>query len=279
MESFLLKTDPCMEYKKQMEQKATYIKEKFTEILGFEPDDTQTDQLIKFYEMTVEKNKVMNLTAITEFEEFVMKHYVDSLSIIKVIDLKDKNYSLIDIGTGAGFPGIPLKIMFPELDITLFDSLQKRLAFLDEIIRNLGLKKIVTVHGRAEEFGRKLDYREKYDIVVSRAVAELTPLCELSIPFCKVGGYFIAYKGMKGDIELKSADRAIKVLGGKLAGTYEFTLPATETDLEKDSTEADTNSGRFLIKISKIKSTDNKYPRGGGKPFKTPLYIEKKANQ
>ena len=191
------------------QNKSTYIKTQFNKFLGLTPDDTRTEKLIKYYEMTIEKNKVMNLTAITEFEEFVMKHYVDSLSIIKVMDLNGKPYSLIDIGTGAGFPGIPLKIMFPELDITLFDSLQKRLVFLGEVIRDLGLKKIVTVHGRAEEFGRKLDYREKYDIVVSRAVAELTPLCELSIPFCKVGGCFISYKGMKGDEELADADRAI----------------------------------------------------------------------
>jgi 16S rRNA (guanine527-N7)-methyltransferase len=212
--------------------------------------------------MTVEKNKVMNLTAITEFEEFVMKHYVDSLSIINVIDLKDKNYSLIDIGTGAGFPGIPLKIMFPELDITLFDSLQKRLAFLDDVIRELGLKKIVTVHGRAEEFGRKLDYREKYDIVVSRAVAELTPLCELALPFCKVGGRFISYKGGKGSEELKNAEYAIKELGGKKGTFCEYTFDTNDATNE-----------RTLIEICKVKNTSSKYPRGGGKPFKAPLHM------
>ena len=261
-----------------MEQdKSTYIKTQFNKFLGLTPDETRTEKLIKYYEMTIEKNKVMNLTAITEFEEFVMKHYVDSLSIIKVMDLNGKPYSLIDIGTGAGFPGIPLKIMFPELDITLFDSLQKRLVFLDEVITTLGLKKIVTVHGRAEEFGRKLDYREKYDIVVSRAVAELTPLCELSIPFCKVGGCFISYKGMKGDEELADADRAIKVLGGKLAEKKEFILNTKDNTPEsKDNdTEKDQNSLRLLIKIDKVKPTDNKYPRGGGKPFKAPLYIDK----
>ena len=263
------------------QDKSAYIKTQFEKSIGLIPDDIQVGQLIKFYDKTVEKNKVMNLTAITEFEEFVMKHYVDSTAIIKVMDLKEKTYSLIDIGTGAGFPGIPLKIMFPKLNITLFDSLQKRLVFLDEVISELGLKNITTVHGRAEEFGRKLDYREKYDIVVSRAVAELTPLCELSIPFCKVGGYFIAYKGMKGDSELKDADRAIKVLGGKTAETYEFVLPVAETDPEnkKEGIGSDNNFGRLLIKISKIKPTDNKYPRGGGKPFKAPLYIEKKDNQ
>ena len=251
------------------QDKSTYIKTQFEKSIGLIPDDIQVGQLIKFYDMTVEKNKVMNLTAITEFEEFVMKHYVDSTAIIKVMDLKEKTYSLIDIGTGAGFPGIPLKIMFPKLNITLFDSLQKRLVFLDEVIRELGLKNITTVHGRAEEFGRKLDYREKYDIVVSRAVAELTPLCELSLPFCKVGGFFISYKGMKGAEELADAERAIKVLGGKLEETSEFILPVTEKD--------ENNSGRLLIKIGKIKPTDSKYPRGGGKPFKSPLYIDKSS--
>jgi len=249
------------------QDKSIYIKTQFEKSIGLIPDDIQVGQFIKFYDMTVEKNKVMNLTAITGFEEFVMKHYVDCLSIIKVMDLKDKSYSLIDIGTGAGFPGIPLKIMFPKLNITLFDSLQKRLVFLDEVIRKLELKNITTVHGRAEEFGRKLDYREKYDIVVSRAVAELTPLCELSLPFCKVDGFFISYKGMKGAEELADAERAIKVLGGKLKDTLEFILPVSEKN--------ENTSGRLLIKIEKVKSTDSKYPRGGGKPFKSPLYIDR----
>ena len=246
----------------EQEQKAAYIKTQLNEILGLITDDSQIEKLIKFYDMTVEKNKVMNLTAITEFEEFVMKHYVDSLSIIKVMDLNGKPYSLIDIGTGAGFPGIPLKIMFPELDITLFDSLQKRLVYLDEVIHELGLKKIVTLHGRAEEFGRKLDYREKYDIVVSRAVAELITLCELTLPFCKVGGRFIAYKGGKGDEELKSAEFAIKELGGKKGKTCEYDFIASGVSNE-----------RTLIEICKATHTISKYPRGGGKPFKTPLYI------
>ena len=167
-----------------MEQdKSTYIKSKIDELLGLTIDNTRADQLADFYEMIIEKNKVMNLTAITDFEEFVVKHFVDSLSIIKISGIKecfqkpvnvtgdivnsDTEINIIDIGTGAGFPGVPLKIVFPDLNVTLFDSLQKRLTFLDEVIDKLKLKNIKTVHGRAEEFGRKLDYREKYDIVES----------------------------------------------------------------------------------------------------------------
>ena len=139
--------------------KSTYIIRSFRDLLGITPNEEQVEQLLTFYEMTIEKNKVMNLTAITDFKEFVIKHFVDSISIVKILDLKNKKQKVIDIGTGAGFPGIPLKIMFPELEITLFDSLQKRLSFLDEVINSLGLKKICTVHGRAEEFGRKLWHR------------------------------------------------------------------------------------------------------------------------
>ena len=223
-------------------------------------DDEKIGKLIKFYDMIVEKNKVMNLTAITGFEEFVMKHIVDSLSISKIMDLEGKALRVIDVGTGAGFPGIPLKILFPSLDITLFDSLKKRLNFLDEVIEELGLKEISTLHGRAEEFGRKEEYREKFDLVVSRAVADLTPLCELTLPFAKVKGSFIAYKGSKGEQELSSAGKCIKVLGGKVAAKVELMID---------------DSSRILIKIDKINRTDVKYPRGGGKVFKAPLYIDK----
>ena len=262
-----------------MEQdKSTYIKSKIDELLGLTIDDTRADQLAEFYEMIIEKNKVMNLTAITDFEEFVVKHFVDSLSIIKISGIKecfqkpvnvtgdivnsDTEINIIDIGTGAGFPGVPLKIVFPDLNVTLFDSLQKRLTFLDEVIDKLKLKNIKTVHGRAEEFGRKLDYREKYDIVVSRAVAELTPLCELALPFCMVGGRFISYKGGKGSEELKNAEYAIKELGGKKGTICEYTFDTNDATNE-----------RTLIEICKVKNTSSKYPRGGGKPFKAPLHM------
>ncbi|MBR4343653.1 MAG: 16S rRNA (guanine(527)-N(7))-methyltransferase RsmG [Lachnospiraceae bacterium] len=222
-------------------------------------DENKLMQLLKFYDMIVEKNKVMNLTAITDFEEFVTKHIVDSLEIIRVIDLSGKSLKMIDIGTGAGFPGIPLKIIYPDLEVTLFDSLKKRLVFLDEVIMSLSLKNIRTVHGRAEEYGRKNEYREKYDLVVSRAVADMTPLCELCIPFCKVNGLFISYKGSKGYEELQKAEGCIKILGGEKSKVSEFSLDSSK---------------RFLLSILKKKPTDNKYPRGSGKPFKSPLYIE-----
>ena len=262
-----------------MEQdKIIYIKNQIEKNAGITIDEKKSEQLLQFYEMIIEKNKVMNLTAITEFEEFVAKHFADSLSIIKIPGIREyfqkfanvtdsatdgeKRINLIDIGTGAGFPGVPLKIVFPDLDVTLFDSLQKRLTFLDEVIDRLGMQNIKTVHGRAEEFGRKLDYREKYDIVVSRAVAELTPLCELALPFCKVGGRFISYKGGKGGEELKNAEYAIKELGGKKGTICEYTFDTNDATNE-----------RTLIEICKVKNTSSKYPRGGGKPFKAPLHM------
>ena len=243
-------------------EKESFIREQIKENTGIEIDDQKCKSLLQYYEMIIEKNKVMNLTAITEFEEFVIKHFVDSLFLVKVMDPENKKLKLIDIGTGAGFPGIPLKIVYPELDITLFDSLQKRLTFLDEVIMKLGLKNICTVHGRAEEFGRKLDYREKYDIVVSRAVAELTTLSELTLPFCRIGGRFVAYKGGKGSEELKNSEYAIKELGGKIGKSCEYSI----------STSGVANE-RSLIEICKTKNTPMKYPRGGGKPFKAPLHI------
>ena len=246
-------------------EKKTYIKNRIKENLNICIDDDQADKLITFYDLIVEKNKVMNLTAITTFEEFVSKHFVDSLSVCKIIDLNNKKLDIIDIGTGAGFPGVPIKIIYPDLNVTLFDSLQKRLSFLDEVINTLGLINIRTVHGRAEEFGRNLDYREKYDIVVSRAVAELTTLCELSLPFCKKEGHFISYKGSKGNDELDSAKFCIEKLGGVIENTVMF-------NIMNDNSE-DNSFNRYLISIKKINNTDEKYPRGGGKPFKHPLII------
>lgn len=223
--------------------------------------DIQVQQFIKYYDLIVEKNNFMNLTSITEYEEFVVKHFLDSLQLVKIVDrniLEEKTLSLIDIGTGAGFPGIPLKIAFPNLDVTLFDSLNKRLIFLDEVIKELGLSSIRTVHGRAEEFGRKEEFREKYDLVVSRAVAGLSSLAEFCIPFCRVGGYFIAYKGSKGLEELEAAKNALNLLNAKTDGKEVFML------------DSDDNS-RVLIKISKKGPCNSKYPRAGGKPLKSPL--------
>ncbi len=218
--------------------------------------DHQLDQLIRFYEMLVEKNKVMNLTAITEFEEVAIKHFADSLVIDRVIKLSDQK--VIDIGTGAGFPGIPLKILYPDLKVTLLDSLNKRLVFLDEVIEELKLSGITTLHARAEEAARKTEYREQYDLAVSRAVANLSTLVEYCLPFVALKGCFISYKGEKSSIELNEAKAAIKALGGGNVISEEFSLFGTDYD-------------RALIKIDKILSTSSKYPRAGGKPSSNPI--------
>ena len=218
--------------------------------------DEQLMMLIRFYEMLVEKNKVMNLTAITDFEEVAIKHFADSLTIGRAI--KPETQKIIDVGTGAGFPGIPLKIVYPGIRLTLLDSLNKRLVFLNEVIDELGLKDIETVHARAEEAASKPDYREQYDIVVSRAVANLSTLVEYCLPFASVGGCFISYKGEKAAAELSEANKAIKVLGGGNAVSYDFSLVGTDYS-------------RSLIRINKISSTPKKYPRAGGKPSSAPI--------
>ena len=223
---------------------------------GTECSDEQLMQLIRFYEMLVEKNKVMNLTAINDFEEVAIKHFADSLSVSRVLDLKDQR--IIDVGTGAGFPGIPLKIVYPGIRLTLLDSLNKRLIFLNEVIEELGVKDIETVHARAEEAAAKAEHREQYDVVVSRAVANLSTLVEYCLPFASVGGCFISYKGEKAAEELTEAAKAIKVLGGGEVVSNDFSLVGSDYS-------------RSLIKIEKISSTPKKYPRSGGKPSSAPI--------
>ena len=227
------------------------------EKLDINISEEQCCQFLKYYEMLVEKNKVMNLTGITEFEEVVEKHFVDSLSLVKSIKLNGDE-SLIDVGTGAGFPGIPIKIMFPNLKITLMDSLNKRLLFLNEVINKLGLDKIELVHGRAEDLGKNSNYREKYDLCVSRAVANISTLSEYCIPFIKLNGYFICYKADGCMNENKIKKNAIKVLGGEIEEIVDFNLP-------------DTDIKRKIINIKKIKNTPKKYPRKPGLPSKEPI--------
>lgn len=217
--------------------------------------DEQLEQFLTYYEMLVEKNKVMNLTAITEFDEVIEKHFLDSLSLIRVKDLNEK-ISIIDLGTGAGFPGIPLKIAFPEIDVTLVDSLNKRVLFLSEVIAKLGLKNISATHERAEIIANNADYREKFDLCVSRAVANLSTLTEYCLPFVKVGGQFISYKSGECDEEVTAAKNAIFLVGGKTASVEKFTLG---------------ESGRAFVIIDKIKKTPKQYPRKAGTPAKEPL--------
>lgn len=225
--------------------------------LNIQINEIQKKQFDTFYSMLVEWNKVMNLTGITEYEEVIEKHFVDSLSIVNIFDLSEVN-TVIDVGTGAGFPGIPLKIAFPHLKITLLDSLNKRINFLDSVIDELKLDGIYTIHGRAEDFAKKDDYRERYDLCVSRAVANLSTLSEYCLPYIRVGGMFISYKSGDVDDEVLESKKAISILGGKLDNVVKFQLPGTDIN-------------RSFIKIEKIKNTGKKYPRKAGLPTKEPL--------
>lgn len=230
------------------------------DILKEENIELSKEEIQEFQEYKLllqEWNKVMDLTNIIEDEDVFYKHFLDSLLIMKYFDFEDKK-EIIDIGTGAGFPGLPMKIVKKDLKITLMDSLNKRIKFLKEVIDKLQLKEIDAIHGRAEEMGRDSEYREKYDYAVSRAVARLNTLVEYTLPFVKEGGYFISMKGPNIQEEVEEAKNAVKELGGEIVKVEEYEL-------------ANTDNHRSIVIIKKIKKTNKKYPRGGGKPRKKPL--------
>jgi 16S rRNA (guanine527-N7)-methyltransferase len=237
------------------------------EELHIQLTEEQINQFITYYELLVEWNSFMNLTAITDFYEVCKKHFIDSLSVVKAEkdifgninqDIRKDAVSIIDVGTGAGFPGIPLKIAFPNFKITLLDSLNKRVKFLNEVINQLELDNITAVHGRAEDFAKNSDFRNKYDICVSRAVANMSTLSEYCIPFVRVDGLFIPYKSEKISEEMETAQHALSVLGGKVVNQIDYHLPHSDYY-------------RNLVLIKKEKDTPKKYPRKAGLPSKEPL--------
>ena len=225
--------------------------------MGISLTEEQTEQFMLYYEKLIEVNRVMNLTAITEFEDVMRKHFLDSLTLVKAADIKNVK-RVLDLGTGAGFPGIPLKIAFPDTEFVLLDSLNKRVKFLHDIIELCRLKKIQAVHGRAEELAGKKEYRESFDLCVSRAVANLSSLSEYCLPYVEKGGLFVSYKSGNIQEELEAAGYAIQILGGRIKDTVKFKLPGSDMD-------------RSLVVIEKIRETPVRYPRRAGIPSKEPL--------
>lgn len=236
-----------------------------SEALNIVLNERQLAMFETYYEMLVEKNKVMNLTAITEKNEVIDKHFIDSISLKKAMDVT-KHVKVLDLGTGAGFPGIPLKIAYPNLQVTLLDSLNKRIKFLQEVIEELSLEEIDAIHGRAEDYAKQSGYREQFDICVSRAVANLATLSEYCLPYVKQGGCFISYKSGAVQEELEQSKKAIKELGGRVKEVIPFVLP--DTDIE-----------RTFVVIEKVKQTPRKYPRKAGLPSKEPIGVEIKENK
>lgn len=232
------------------------IKEVFDK-MHIELPDGALDLLNRYYEMLIDTNKVMNLTTITEYSEVVIKHFADSAAIGCTTDMNG-NIDVIDVGTGAGFPGIVLKIVYPQLSVVLLDSLNKRVNFLKNVITELGLTDISAIHGRAEDIARNKDYREKFDLCVSRAVANMSSLSEYCLPFVKVGGRFIPYKADGCDEEVKTASKAVNILGGKIRKIESYVIP-------------DTDICRKFVVIDKLRNTSAKYPRKAGLPTKEPL--------
>ena len=226
---------------------------------GIELTAEMEEQFLLYYNMLIEWNSFMNLTAITDFDEVLKKHFTDSVSLIRAIpDLAEKRFKVIDVGTGAGFPGIPLKIVFPNISVVLLDSLNKRVNFLNEVISKLQLTDITAMHGRAEDFAQNKEYRESFDLCVSRAVANLATLSEYCLPFVKKNGRFISYKSEKVSEEFEVSGKAISVLGGEYENQVTFELP-------------DSDIYRNLFVIKKKSATPGKYPRKAGLPSKEPI--------
>lgn len=226
-------------------------------LLEIDYTQEQLAQCARYYHLLIDWNRKMNLTAITEEKEVAVKHFLDSLMVLKFISLKPKE-RLIDIGTGAGFPGLPLKIFRPDLDVVLLDSLAKRCHFLTAVQSELGLDRVEIIHGRAEEFGRKMGYREEFSLVFARAVTSLPVLLEYCLPFLKIGGVFFALKGPDINSEIENSSSGLDILGGKLIEKHFYQLPLLGDD-------------RSLVMIQKIKNTPEKYPRKAGIPEKRPL--------
>lgn len=225
--------------------------------LGIEPSDSILDKLDSFKDIMISWNEKINLTAITEEKEVYIKHFLDSATCLSIGYIKE-GMKVIDVGTGAGFPGVPLKILNADIEMTLLDSLNKRISYLDEVVAKLGLKGVKTVHARAEEAGSSKMFREAYDIVLSRAVASMNVLCEYCIPFTRVGGFFLCQKGPDIEAELDEAKNAIKLLGGKIREVKEYQLPFS--DIKHN-----------IIVIEKVSETPTKYPRKPGKPSASPI--------
>lgn len=225
--------------------------------LGIDYNERIIQQFQKYFLLLIERNKTVNLTAITETKDILVQHFLDSLSVL-AIDVLKPDIKVIDIGSGAGFPGIPLKIINPELQVVLVDSTKKRVAFMEEVIDLLQLKDITAIHGRAEDLSHDTGYRESFQIVISRAVAELRVLCELCLPFVKMGGLFLSYKGPKAHEELEMSKNALSILGGQVEGIRNVKVPYSYKT-------------HNIIVIGKVKKTPKKYPRNPGKPKKSPL--------
>ena len=235
------------------------VLEEYAGSYGLELSERKREQLLLYYEMLIEKNKVMNLTAITEFNGVLFRHFLDSVFVCKAVEMQNVT-TMIDVGTGAGFPGIPVKIVFPHLKTVLLDSLNKRVSFLNEVIEKLNLAGTEAVHSRAEDAGRDKSFREQYDLCTSRAVSRLSTLSEYCLPFVKKGGCFVSWKSDKSNEEIQEAEKAIYLLGGKIGKCTDYHFSDSKEDFY-----------RTLVVIGKEKATPQKYPRKAGLPQKEPL--------